>query len=106
MTVARATSQPCVKAFCPGQAKSGTASLAGLLADCGAVHEPERPQTLDLILRTSRGELTDEALRSRLLERDARMAVPYDIAWANQFLLPHLVTTFPAARFVVLLRDC
>lgn len=56
--IEHANRRPTVKAFCVGQAKSGTASLYGLLATkYGAAHEPERAQILDMILRESRGEV-------------------------------------------------
>ncbi len=98
---------PRVKAFCVGQAKSGTASIAGLLsASYRVAHEPERAATLDLILRHARGDLSDTAVRERLRERDARLDLEYDVAWANQFLIGHLLAVFPAARFIVLIRDC
>ena len=94
------------RAFCVGQAKSGTASLAGLLRrDYRATHEPERAETLSLILQASRGELSRDAVRAALVERDRRLGLDYDIAWANQFLLDDLLVTFPGARFVVLVRD-
>ena len=68
------------RAFCVGQAKAGTASLAGLLsANYRAAHEPERAETLDL---------------------------DYDVAWANQFIVDHLLAVFPEAAFIVLIRDC
>ena len=96
-----------VKAFCVGQAKSGTASLVGLLsANYRAAHEPERAATLDLILRHAHGEFSDAAIREHLRERDARLGLEYDGAWANQFLIPHLLAVFPAAKFIVLIRDC
>ena len=98
---------PRVKAFCVGQAKSGTASIAGLLSgNYRVAHEPERAATLDLILRHARGELSDTAVREGLRERDARLDLEYDVAWANQFLIRHLLPVFPAARFIVLIRDC
>ena len=96
-----------MKAFCVGQAKSGTASIAGLLSTSYRVaHEPERAATLDLILRHARGELSDTAVREHLRERDARLDLEYDVAWANQFLSGPLLAVFPAARFIVLIRDC
>lgn len=96
-----------MKAFCVGQAKSGTASIAGLLsANYRVAHEPERAATLDLILRHGRGELSDTAVRERLRERDVRLDLEYDVAWANQFLIRHLLVVFPTARFIVLIRDC
>ena len=94
------------KAFCVGQAKSGTASLYGLLRrHHRAAHEPERERTLDLILREARGELDQHSIRDELEQRDQRLSLDYDIAWANQFLLDHLLTVFPDATFIVLIRD-
>ena len=98
---------PRVKAFCVGQAKSGTASIAGLLsANYRVAHEPERAATLDLILRHAHGELSETDIRVHLRERDVRLDLEYDVAWANQFLIRHLLDVFPAARFIVLIRDC
>lgn len=97
---------PFTRAFCVGQAKSGTASLCGLLSGAyRAVHEPERAEVLSIILREARGEITSEDVRAWLVERDARLALEYDIAWANQFLVGHLRDVFPETRFVVLIRD-
>jgi hypothetical protein len=97
---------PAAKAFCVGQAKSGTASVTGLLAThYRAVHEPERAQVLDLILREARGELNREAVKALLIERDRRLNLEYDIAWANQFINDHLLAVFPHVRFIVLVRD-
>ena len=53
------------RAFCVGQAKAGTASLAGLLsANYRAAHEPERAETLALILREARGQLSAPDVRT------------------------------------------
>lgn len=99
-------SVPAIKAFCAGQAKSGTASLAALLAaNHRAAHEPEREKLLEIILRESRGEVSESAFRSYLLARDKRLNLQYDIAWGNQFIIGHLLTVFPDARFIVLVRD-
>jgi hypothetical protein len=99
-------SVPAIKAFCVGQAKSGTASLAALLAaNHRAAHEPEREQILEMILRESRGDVSENALRTYLLARDKRLNLEYDIAWANQFIIGHLPTVFPDARFIILIRD-
>lgn len=96
-----------VKAFCVGQAKSGTASLVGLLStNYRAAHEPERPELLDMILGESRGEVSAPAFREFLIERDARLNLEYDVSWANQFVIGHLLEVFPASKFIVLIRDC
>jgi hypothetical protein len=95
-----------VRAFCVGQAKSGTASVCGLLAThYRAAHEPEREQLLDLILREGRSALDADAVDACLIERDRRLNLEYDIAWANQFIVGHLLAVFPVARFIVLVRD-
>ena len=95
-----------VKAFCVGQAKSGTASLAGLLAaNHRSAHEPEREELLSAILRESRGELSAAAFHQYLLRRDARLNLEYDVAWANQFIIGHLLAVFPTAKFIILIRD-
>ena len=100
------SSAPVVKAFCVGQAKSGTASLAGLLSShYRAAHEPERAQTLAMILRESHGDIDVEAFRSYLRARARRLNLDYDIAWGNQFIIRHLTAAFPDATFVVLIRD-
>lgn len=99
-------SVPAIKAFCVGQAKSGTASLAALLAaNHRSAHEPEREQILDMILRESHGEVPENDFAAYLLARDKRLNLEYDIAWANQFLVGHLLSVFPEARFIILVRD-
>ncbi len=106
LTIARERSQRTTKAFCVGQAKSGTASLHALLAPCyRAVHEPERAKTLEMILGQSEGEVDAKSFRAYLRQRDRRLNLEYDIAWANQFIIDHLLTVFGEANFIVLIRD-
>lgn len=96
-----------VKAFCVGQAKSGTASLVGLLsAHYRAAHEPEREEMLAMVLRESQHDISTNTFREYLLERDARLGLEYDIAWANQFIIGHLLVVFSTAKFIILIRDC
>ena len=71
-----------------------------------AAHEPERKELLEMILRESRHDVTPPDFRAFLLRRDARLDLEYDISWANQFVVGHLLTVFPAAKFIVLIRDC
>jgi len=98
--------EPHVKAICVGQAKSGTATLWGMLrTHHAAAHEPERPQLLDAILRASRGELTQTQLRDMLVDRDRRLRLDYDIGWQNQFVIDASMAAFPDAKFIVLVRD-
>ena len=94
------------KAFCVGQAKSGTASLVGLLsATHRAAHEPEREELLGMILRESRCDVSADDFQAYLVERDGRLDLEYDVAWANQFIVGHLLTVFPSAKFIILIRD-
>jgi len=103
---AGSSSVPAIKAFCVGQAKSGTASLAALLAaKHRAAHEPEREQILAMILRESCGNVSKDFFNDYLIARDQRLNLEYDIAWANQFLIDYLLKLFPNARFIVLVRD-
>jgi hypothetical protein len=95
------------KAFCVGQAKSGTASLYGWLAkNYRAAHEPERQQLLEMIVREAHGGVSAGDMRAFLLERQRRLDLDYDIGWANQFIIEHLLEAFPQASFIVLIRDC
>lgn len=58
-----------------------------------------------MILAESRGEVDPASMRAWLVERDARLDLDYDIAWANQFLVGHLVEAFPDALFIALVRE-
>ena len=58
-----------------------------------------------MILRESQGTLSTVAFREYLLQRDARLNLEYDIAWANQFIIDHLLHLFPASKFIILIRD-
>ena len=77
-----------------------------LSADHRAAHEPAREELLKMILRESRGDISSQGFREYLIERDARLDLEYDISWANQFVVGHLLSAFPAAKFIVLIRDC
>ena len=58
-----------------------------------------------MILRESRGELSTAAFREYLHLRDARLDLEYDVAWANQFVIGHLLHLFPESKFIILIRD-
>ena len=77
-----------------------------LSANHRAAHEPAREELLKMILRESRGDISSQGFREYLIERDARLDLEYDISWANQFVVGHLLSAFPAAKFIVLIRDC
>nr|MDJ0570063.1 hypothetical protein [Pleurocapsa sp. MO_192.B19] len=80
LTRDRESSQRKTKAFCVGQAKSGTASLYALLSRCyRAAHEPERAETLKMILRQSEGKIDTDSFDDYLRQRDRRLNLEYDI---------------------------
>lgn len=67
------------KAFCVGQAKSGTASLAGLLRrDFRTEHEPEREATIDLVVARARGDFESVDFGEVLVDRDKRLNLGYE----------------------------
>ena len=106
LTRERESSQKITKAFCVGQAKSGTGSLYSLLArSYRAAHEPERAETFKMILRQSEGEIDTDSFDDYLRQRERRLNLEYDIAWANQFIIDRLLTVFGEAKFIVLIRD-
>lgn len=94
-------------AYCVGQAKSGTASLWGACrTHLRAAHEPERAEVLSVVLQQAADSISADKIADWLRERDARLQLDVDISWCNFFLLDQLITTFPAAKFIVLVRDC
>ena len=95
-----------IRAFGVGQAKCGTATLTAVLREAGsAAHEPERADTLALIRAIQNSGLDSEQQHAALLARERRLGLEFDVAWANQFILPQLRATFPEARFIVQTRD-
>ena len=93
-----------IRAFCVGQAKSGTASLAGLLRrDFRTAHEPEREATLDLVMARDRGDFQDNDFAEALIRRDRRLRVRHRLG--EPVHRRDLVKVFPTAKFVVLLGD-
>ena len=58
-----------------------------------------------MILRESQGTLSSVTFREYLLQCDARLNLEYDVAWANQFIIDHLLHLFPASKFIILISD-
>ena len=94
-------------AYCVGDAKSGTASMTGMLeTHFRSAHEPERSQLLDRVVAYDQGRVSRVRLDAYLGERDDRMRLDFDSSWANYFVMGRLVALFPDARFIQLVRDC
>jgi hypothetical protein len=93
-------------AFCVGQAKSGTGSLWCVFRDrFRAAHEPEHSALLAKILEERRGVVGRDKMAAWLRQRSEHLQLELDISWFNYFVIDHLVAEFPAARFIVLVRD-
>ena len=94
-------------AYCVGDAKSGTASLWGLLkTNFRSAHEPERAEILAKVVSLDNRLIPVAELDDFLLDRDARLNLEFDSSWANYFIMDRLVALFPEAKFVQLVRDC
>jgi hypothetical protein len=94
-------------AYCIGNAKSGTHSVAGLFArEYRAAHEPEPEELARAAVAAESGLLNQPDLARLLRERDARLMLEMDASIFNFFVLDGLVREFPDARFLLLIRDC
>ena len=93
-------------AMCVGTAKSGTHSMAAIFGrEYASAHEPEHRLMIDTILAREAGDLTDRQLADLLQHRDRRMNLEMDSSQLNGHLIDILVNLFPAAKFVLTIRD-
>jgi len=89
--------------YCVGTSKSGTHSIAGIFAShYRAAHEPEVQSSIELVLATQETAAT----RETLLDRDRRLSLDLEASNLLAFIAADLVAAFPAARFVMTIRDC
>lgn len=92
--------------YCVGTAKSGTNSIGTIFGEqLLSSHEPEAAETIKLILDKASGRISDENLCRRLLERDRRLCLDLDSSQLNFFLLDQLLFLFPAAKFILTIRN-
>lgn len=92
--------------YCVGTAKSGTTSLATLFkGQLRTFHEADCKEAINLILDLAEGRATRGALRSFLVARDRRLQLDLDSSQLNYFFLTDLLGLFPAAKFILTLRD-
>ncbi len=85
-------------------AKSGTHSIAGLLASkYRAAHEPKPIDLIKLILSR---EADSDKIRSYLRTRDLRLQLEMDSSQLNRFFITILADEFPDAKFILTIRDC
>jgi Sulfotransferase domain len=93
--------------FCVGLAKSGTHSIADMLAgSCRSAHEPDPYPLLEMIPRVRAGKLSTGRLGPFFLERRRRLGLQFESSHLLSSFTPHLVEIFPGARFILLVRDC
>jgi hypothetical protein len=90
-----------------GTAKSGTHSIAAMFAaPVRARHEPDAPVAIRKILDRLSGRIRDAEFRRWVRARDGELNLDVDSSQLNFFLLDVLLEEFPAARFVLTIRDC
>jgi hypothetical protein len=93
-------------AYCVGAAKTGTTSIARMLATRYlAAHEPDTVATNRLAIGYVRGDLGEDQAKAALLERDRRLRLEMDSSHPLGYLAPLLQDLFPDARFVVTVRE-
>jgi hypothetical protein len=92
--------------YCIGTAKSGTHSMHELLrTHLRSAHEAESEEVIDMILANAAGRKDDSEVVDYLLRRDRRLSLELDSSHLNIFLLHKLVSLFPAAKFILTIRD-
>lgn len=95
------------RVFCVGLAKSGTHSLAEMLAPtCKVAHEPESEDLLPLLAPVRSGAIVVGELRPFLLARDHRLRLDVEANHLLSSFVPHLLDAFPDSRYLLLVRDC
>jgi hypothetical protein len=86
--------------------KSGTHSIAAIFGGgLRSAHEPESRILVDVILERLKGRIDDDELRAYLRKRDRRLRLDVDSSLLNIYLLDQLVELFPAAKFILTIRN-
>jgi len=92
-------------AFCIGNARCGTTTLASLLdGPLRSGHEPGRAELIQALRRRRNGEMSEAELDAFLVERDRRLGLEFESSTFLFFVIDRLVALFPQARFVTLVR--
>jgi hypothetical protein len=92
--------------YCVGMNKTGTHSIAAMFSKTvRAAHEPQAVKLLEQGLWRP-GRLEDKGVLEWLRARDRELALEVDSSSLNIDLLDFLLSEFPAARFVLTIRDC
>ena len=93
--------------YCVGTAKSGTHSVCSMFSrNVAASHEPQATKLIEKFFDWHDHRMGDTELREWILTRDRELALEVDSSWLNVLILDFLAGEFPAARFVLTIRDC
>jgi hypothetical protein len=104
--VQRAIARQC-QLYCVGTAKSGTHSIASMFVkSIKAKHEPQAEELIKRIIAANLGEISTEQMSQWIKTRDSFYSLDIDSSQLNVFILNALQTNFPAARFLLTIRDC
>jgi hypothetical protein len=89
-----------------GTAKSGTHSIAGMFQPhYRAGHEPDYEQMISMIVRKNACAVNEEQVATYIRERDLRLLLEVDSSQLNYFMLDTFLEQFPAAKFILTIRD-
>lgn len=94
-------------AFGLGTPRSGTTSLAAIFEGrYRAEREPDYARSINLLRAVREDQVRGEALCAELLGRDRRLHLELEASCFLSELTVPLQEAFPAARFILTLRDC
>lgn len=92
--------------YCIGAAKTGTTSISHIFnGPLRSAHEPNVTATTKLVIQYLNGELNDERCAKALKQRDKKMNLELESSHPLGYFAPHLAKMFPAAKFVITIRD-
>ena len=96
-----------VQLYGVGMAKSGTHSIAKMFSHrVRARHEPQAPQLIGKVIDWWGGRISEAEMNAWLRARDRELALEVDVSGVNLQIVDLLQREFPAARFVLSIRDC
>lgn len=93
-------------AICIGLPKTGTTSMAELFYYYRTFHEFQRDEMLQCAQDHAAGRTTRVEVSALLRHRDARKVLEMDSSCFHALFAGMIVHEFPAAKFVLTIRDC
>ena len=94
------------KAYSVGIGKTGTMSMAHIFGAYRSYHQYLMSETLDMIRRHCRGDVSRTEFRDFILERDAAAQLEMDSSGHHYYYVNILADEFPSAKFIFVIRDC